>query len=185
MLDEMLEDPEAGRIALRYLADKVAPFAASPLTGDSDAARDLNIESTLAEIRRLLAQAEIPDSLKSRLRYLADNAIEFSRSVGLAVDKPDSIRAYVYLFVPIEEQADFTRWEIRRVQEENQFTQLPELGTLEMIDKHLTMNQNVYMEIKAMALAGGDVSQAELIAFERAILAQIAKARPIVRNFNV
>ena len=185
MLTEMLNQPNMQRIAARYVVDKVAPFADSALTGDDEAMEAFNVPRALGELRVILAKPEIPSSLASRLVYLADQAGEYAKHLGIPLDRADSIRAYVYLFTPLEDQAEFTLWEIDRVVEENRFSPVQEIGELDTIGKRLTMNLNVYMEIKQMALVGGDVSQEELIAFEQAIVHQMALARPVVRSFSV
>jgi hypothetical protein len=184
VIAEMLADPAVQRIAVRYLIDKVAPFAESPLTGDSESMDEYRIGRTLAELRGLLALPEIPKSSEPRLRFLADAAAGYAATVGVPVDRAASVRAYVYLFVPLEEQAEFTRWEIARVQALHGLTPTMELKTLDSLGKRLQMNLNIYMEVKAMALSGGEVSQDEILAFEQAILHQMQQARVIVRAFE-
>jgi hypothetical protein len=185
MLDEMLKHAAVQRIAVRYVIDKVAPFADNALTADDEAMHEFKVGPALAEMRSILDRPEIPAALAGRLVFLADRAGAYAVSLGIRLDRPDSIRGYVYLFVPLEEQAEFTLWEIRRVAEEHMYSPVQELGRLETIGKRLTMNLNVYMEIKAMALSGADVGQDELHAFEQAIVHQIQQARPVVRSFSV
>ena len=137
-----------------------------------------------AELRGLLVLPEIPASMEPRMRFLADAAVGYAKALGLAVDRPDSVRAYVYLFVPLEEQADYTRWEIGRVLATHGMTPTQELKMLESLGKRLTMNLNIYMDVKSMALSGGDVSQEEILSFEQAIVQLMQRARVNIRAFE-
>jgi hypothetical protein len=184
MIAEMLANPVVARTAVRYLIDKVAPFAESAITGDSESMDEYRIGRTLAELRGLLAQPEILPSMESRMRFLADAAVGYAKTLGLPIDRPNSVRAYVYLFVPLEEQADYTLWEIDRVLAAHGMTPTQELKTLESLGKRLTMNLNIYMDVKSMALSGGDVSQEEILSFEQAIVQHLQRARVIVRAFE-
>lgn len=184
MIAEMLADPITSRIAVRYLIDKVSPYVETPLIGDSEALEEYRIEKALGELRHILTLPEIAKSLEPRLRHLADGVLGYADTVGLAVDDPRLVRAWVYLFIPLEEQAEYTWWEIDRLVAEHAYIPMREIGALETIGKRIIMNLNIYMEIKSMALSGGDVSQEEILSFEQAIVGQMAKAREIIQNFH-
>ena len=184
LLTDAVKNDSGLAVAGKYLIDVVAPFFEMPLTGDTQKVHDFQLQRRIGEMEALIYRIPPNPSGIHRMRYLAEQLIDFAVETGVPLGSDDAFRRWVLKNGTLEDKVMATVCEIDIMVETAFNIAGREVQALGAIRKNLLVNFTILEDLQQMMMSGGPGSEEELDAFELAVKTNLEKGRRILDNYD-